>query len=144
MVCCCFCFVSFFVSFFFFWSCVPLLEDTRVAPPSLHPSLLPPLILSLPPSHRSLGCVCGIASPLLSVCVCVCVCVRACVRALLWPPPPPCASLSASAAELSQHASPLCSLSLSLCTCFSHYLHISAHHNLFLSFLLFFLRGGWC
>ena len=130
----------FFLCFFLFFLVLCATAGRHQGGASLSPSLPPSSSHPLPPSISPLPGVClwhRLSSPL-RVCVCVCVCVRACVRALLWPPPPPCASLSASAAELSQHASPLCSLSLSLCTCFSHYLHISAHHNLFLSFLLFF------
>lgn len=63
-------------------SCVPLVEDIGVAPPSSSSHPFPPSL------HRSLGCVYGSASPLSLPCVCGA--RRCCCRRRLLPLPPIC------------------------------------------------------
>lgn len=123
--------------YFFCCSCVPLLEDTGVAPLSIPPSFL---LSSSPSLHLTAPWGVSVASPLLSsplLSVCVCVRARCCGRRLL--PVPPYLHLLQSSANT--HL--LCALSLFLSLSLHLFFpttYISLPTTIF--FLLFFLLRG--
>lgn len=87
-------------------SCVPLVEDIGVAPPSSSSHPFPPSL------HRSLGCVYGSASPLSLPCVCGA--RRCCCRRRLLPLPPICICCRALA---NTHLCSVLFFPLSFCFC---------------------------
>lgn len=104
--------------YFFCCSCVPLLEDTGVAPLSIPPSFL---LSSSPSLHLTAPWGVSVASPLLSSpLLSVCVCVRACVRAAVAADSSLCLPICICCRAQPTRISSVLSLSFSLspCTCF--------------------------